>query len=279
MAEVTAAPKFGKYVLSKRSIEAFRQNNGAAARAERSSSSCLRPNSPVSTEERIIGTPVVIAALPSEVEKLRVAYYARVSTLLDNQQLSIESQQEHFEELIKSDPSMVFAGSYVDAGISGTKAETRPELQRLLNDCRDGKIQVVMTKSISRFSRNTKDLLELVRLLKSYNVAVWFDKENIRTDSMESEFMLSLLAGFAEDGSRSISGNMKWAIRSRFKDGTYKQAICPYGYERSGDQLVISPGEAEVIRRIFNMALSGLGMVNIAKTLNEEEIPGPTGGK
>lgn len=273
-------PKFTKHTVSKASAEAFRRNNGAAARAERAVKpvSTIAPTiTPVLPEA--YGTPIIIDAIPQQKEKLRVAYYARTSTTLDNQKMSAESQQEHFEELIRSDPDMEFAGAFVDIGLTGTKAETRPELQRLLRECEAGKINVVLTKSISRLARSTTDLLEIVRSLKALGVAVWFDKENLRTDSMESEFMMTLLASFAEDESHSISGNMKWSIRSRFSDGTYKQSIAPYGYRFEGNTLVVVVEEAEIVERIFRMALSGFGMNNIAKTLNEENIPSPNGGK
>ena len=128
---------------------------------------------------------------PQTEKKTRVASYSRVSSLLESQRSSIENQETHFEDLIKSHPDWVPAGSYVDEGITGTKADVRPELQRLLNDCRNGKIDLILTKSISRFARNTKECLEMVRELNSLGVHIRFEKENISTDSMESEFMIS----------------------------------------------------------------------------------------
>ena len=122
--------------------------------------------------------------------------YCRVSTLLDSQETSIEGQREHYESLIKGNPEWEFAGIYLEAGVSGTKAEIRPELQRLIADCKAGKIDLILTKSISRFARNTSDCLEMVRLLTSLGVAIHFEKEQIHTDDMHSEFMLSILAVF-----------------------------------------------------------------------------------
>ncbi len=274
----TITPKFGRHKVSKDAADAFRKNNGAAARAANAIKPDAQPDYLLDTDQ-VPGMPVRIEAAPQQKEKLKVAYYARVSSLLDSQQQSIESQQEHFETLIKSDPGMDFAGAFVDIGLTGTKADTRPELQRLIRECKESKINVVMTKSISRFARSTTDLLEIVRTLKECNVAVWFDKENLRTDSMESEFMMTLLASFAEDESHSISGNMKWSIRNRFKEGSYKNAIAPYGYEWDGDLMKVVPEKAEIVRRIFSMVLAGSGMNTIAKTLNDEGIPSPTGGK
>ena len=264
---LTNTPKFGRHEISKAAADAFRRKNGAEARVEERISALFQP-----------AVPIKIEASANHTEKTKAACYARVSSLLETQQLSIESQQEHFESLIRSNPDMDFVGSYVDI-CSGTKAETRPELQRLLRDCREKKVDLVMTKSISRFCRNVTDLLKIVRELQTLGVVVWFERENLRTDAMTSEFMLTILARFAEDESHSISGNCKWSIRNRFKEGTYKQTIAPYGYDFEGSTLVPVPEEAKIIKRIYGMVLSGSGMKSIAKTLNEESIPGPTGGK
>ena len=117
----------------------------------------------------------------------------------------------------------------------------------------------------------------MVRKLNSIGVHIWFEKENIHTDSMESEFMLSLLSTFAQDESKSISGNMKWGIRKRFEAGTYKRARAPYGYRYEGRTFVAVPEEAEVIRKIFSLAANGKGCSTIARELNTSKIPGPTG--
>ncbi|MBQ8306134.1 MAG: recombinase family protein [Blautia sp.] len=221
--------------------------------------------------------PVTIAAAPKLVNKPKVAAYCRVSTLLDSQETSIESQREHYEQEIRSNEEWELAGIYLETGVSGTKAEIRPELQRMIADCKAGKIDLILTKSISRFARNTSDCLEMVRTLTALGVNIRFEKEEIDTGTMESEFMLSILACLAEDESHSISGNMKWAIRKRFEAGTYKQVIAPYGYEYRDGKLVIEPEAAAVVRRIFGMVLSGNGMTTIAKTLNGEGIPSPNG--
>ena len=218
-----------------------------------------------------------------EVTKPKVAAYCRISSLLESQQTSIESQRAHYEQEIRCNDSWEFAGVYIETGVTGTKAEIRPELQRMMADCRDGKINMILTKSISRFARNTSDCLELVRELSKLGVRICFDKENIDTGAMDSEFMLSILACMAEDESRSISGNMKWSIRKRFESGNYRQSVEPYGYKRSsaspasGGPLIPLPSEAAVIRRIFDMVLSGHGMNRIAKALNSEHIPSPMG--
>ena len=205
-------------------------------------------------------------------KKPRVCCYCRVSSLLDSQETSIKGQRDHYESLIKGNPEWEFAGIYLEAGVSGTRTEIRPELQRLIADCKAGKIDLILTKSISRFARNTSDCLEMVRLLTSLDVAIHFEKEQIHTDDMHSEFMLSILACLAEEESRSISGNMKWSIRKRFLNGTYLQPTAPYGYCREGGKLAIVPAEAEVVREIFAMSLRGLGSRTIARELNRRKI-------
>ena len=215
-----------------------------------------------------------------EKPKLRVAAYCRVSTFLASQESSIHEQRRHYIKAIQSNSEWDFAGIYMEAGVSGTKAETRPELQRLLADCRAGKIDLILTKSISRFARNATDCLEMVRFLMSIGVNIFFEKENIHTDTMESEFMLSVMAGLAEDESVSISKNLKWGIRKRFENGTYVHPFAPYGYRKDEDgKYEIVPEEAAVVREIFYMVLSGHGMTAIAETLNSREIPSPRGKK
>lgn len=204
--------------------------------------------------------------------RVKVAAYCRVSTLQESQESSIEGQYLHYEQLIKSDSDWEFAGIYLEVGVTGTKAEVRPELQRLMEDCKRGRVNLILTKSISRFSRNTADCLSMVRELTALGVNIFFEKEQIRTGSMESEFMLSILACFAEEESRSISDNLKWGLRKRFAAGTYKQAISPYGYRRTGDKFMIDPKEAEVIRNIFHRILDGQGMFSIAGELNRSGV-------
>lgn len=148
-------------------------------------------------------------------KKLRVAAYCRVSTGSDAQLESLEAQKTHYERYINSREDWQFAGLYFDEGITGTKAEKRPELLRLISDCESKKIDFVITKSISRFSRNTTDCLALVRKLQSLDIPLFFEKENINTGSMESELFLAILSSMAEGESTSISENAKWSIKRR----------------------------------------------------------------
>ena len=169
----------------------------------------------------------MLDSVPKEVKKLRVCSYCRISTGLECQRSSIEGQELHYEDFIKSNPDWDFAGTYLETGITGTKAEIRAELQKLIKDCREGRIDLILTKSISRFARNTSDCLEMIRLFRSLGVHIRFEKEQIWTDSMDSEFMLSILSALAEDESRSISGNMKWGIRKDLEMGLINSLLRP----------------------------------------------------
>ena len=215
-----------------------------------------------------------VEATPEVKQKLRVSSYCRVSTDMAEQETSIDVQRSHYAAYIQSNPEWTLVDIYWEQGVSGTKAETRPELQRLLADCRKGLIDMVITKSISRFSRNTSDCLAMVRTLGSLGVRIIFEKENIDTGRMESEFLLTLLSAFAENESRSLSSNMKWGIRKRFEAGTYKSSRAPYGYRKS-EKLgyVVDPVESETVRRIFYSFLEGKGADAIAKELDADGIP------
>ena len=225
------------------------------------------------SHDKTEGKVATIAAVVKEKEKLRVAAYARVSTDLDSQETSIENQREHYLHYINGHEDWELAGIYEESGVSGTKAETRPELMKLMKDCRAGEIDLVITKSISRFARNTSECIAMVRELTDIGVTLIFEKEKIDTSKMESEFLLTLLAAFAESESQSISTNQKWSIRRRFQSGTYKGGKVPYGYRRDKKGYVIHLGEAEIVKRIFNMLCDGKGTLVIARKLNEERIP------
>ena len=180
-----------------------------------------------------------IAESPSSLKskkKIRVVAYCRVSTSSDAQLESLDAQKIHYENYINSRDDWKFAGIYYDEGITGTKKEKRPELLRLVDDCKAGKIDFIVTKSISRFSRNTTDCLEIVRDLLALRIPIYFEKENINTGSMESELFLSLLSTLAENESVSIAENIKWSIQKRFETGTFKVCSPPYGYDWDGKQ-------------------------------------------
>ena len=220
-----------------------------------------------------------IEAAPVAIKKTRVAAYARVSTDSEEQLLSLETQKVHYEDYIKANPELEYAGLYYDEGISGTKVDKRDGLLKLLKDCEDGKIDRVITKSISRFSRNTTDCLEMVRNLSKFGVYLYFEKENIDTEHMSSELMLSILSSIAESESRSISENSKWAVKHRFEEGTFIISFPPYGYANVNGKMVIVPEEAKVVKQIFKMTISGQGSYVIAKALNAQGIQSKLGNK
>lgn len=213
-----------------------------------------------------------------KLKKIKVTAYCRVSTDSDAQLESLEAQKTHYENYITSRDDWEFADLYYNEGITGTKKGKRPELLRLIDDCKAGKVDFIITKSISRFSRNTTDCLELVRTLLALHIPIFFEKENINTGSMESELFLAILSSMAEGESVSISENSKWSIQKRFENGTFKCSYPPYGYDWDGEQMVINPEQAAVVKEIFAALLSGKGTHAIADDLNQRGVPFKRGG-
>lgn len=207
----------------------------------------------------------------------RVAAYARVSSDKEAAIHSLSSQISHYNEYISNHVGWEFAGVYADEGITGTK-DNRPEFMRLLEDCRKGKIDLVITKSITRFARNTVVLLDTIRELKLLEIDVFFEKENMHSISKNGELMLTLLAMYAEEESRSASENQKWRIQKMFEQGRPNTGRM-LGYYLKNGQLTIIPEEAEVVRMIFEDYLSGMGRLAIANKLNDLHIPTVRGGK
>lgn len=212
-------------------------------------------------------------------KKIRVAAYCRVSTASDEQLISLDTQKAHYEDFIKSNDEWEYAGIFYDEGITGTKKECRDGLNSLIDSCEKGLVDLVITKSISRFSRNTTDCLELVRKLIGLNVTVIFEKENINTGSMESELMLSILSSLAESESVSISENSKWSIQKRFQNGTYIISYPPYGYENADGEMIVVPEQAEIVKKIFKDTLAGKSTHVIARELNDGGVKSKKGGK
>lgn len=212
-------------------------------------------------------------------KKVRVAAYCRVSTGSEEQLESLETQKDHYSRFIKSNYEWEYVGLYYDEGISGTKKDRREGLRTLIADCEKGLIDLIYTKSISRFSRNTADCLELVRKLLDFGVFVYFEKENLNTGSMESELMLSVLSSLAESESVAISENEKWSIQKRFEKGTYIISYPPYGYENRNGEMRVVIEQAPVVKQIFADALAGKGTHAIAVSLNKKGIPSKKGGK
>lgn len=214
------------------------------------------------------------AAEPSVRREERVAAYCRVSTAMTEQKESLQAQREHFEQVIAQRRDWMFAGIYSDEGISGTKKETRPALQRLLQDCENGLVDRIVTKSLSRFARNTADCLEMVRHLLDLGIPIYFEKEHLDTGRMENEFLLTLLGGLAEDESRSMSKNIKWSIQRRMENGTYR-SVTPYGYRQDEDGWHIVEEEARWVRYMFEQAANGVNFQAIAESLNAQGVKVP----
>lgn len=211
------------------------------------------------------------------VQRKRVAAYARVSSGKDAMLHSLSAQISYYNDYIGNRGDWELAGIYADEALTGTKAE-RPEFQRMLADCRDGKIDMVITKSLTRFARNTVTLLAAVRELKLLGVDVYFEKENLHTLSSDGELMLTLLASFAQEESRSASENQKWRIQKMFEEGRPNTGTM-LGYRLVDGTLQIVPEEAEIVKMIFTDYLAGMGRNAIMKKLNRMSVPAPHGGQ
>ena len=212
------------------------------------------------------------STVPTIIPKKKVAAYARVSKESNRMHHSLSAQVSYYSSLIQHNPEWQYAGVFADYGISGTGTAKREEFQRMLKAADNGEIDIILTKSIQRFARNTVDLLNTVRHLKDIGVEVRFEKENIYTLSGDGEFMLTILASVAQEESLSLSENMKWGIRKRFRQGIPHGHFRTYGYRWEGDDLVIVPEEADVVRRIYREYLAGKSVAEIGRELAAEGI-------
>lgn len=220
-----------------------------------------------------------MVSLPSVAKQLnrRVAAYARVSTGSEQQQSSIEAQQDYYIKLIDFRPDWTFAGLYIDDGVSGTRTEHREGFNQMIQDALAGKIDLIVTKSVSRFARNTVDSLSTIRLLKEHGVEIFFEKENIWTFDSKGELMLTILSSVAQEESRSISENITWGKRKRFADGEYAVAYGRFlGYDRG---MIINQTEAVIIKKIYFLFLLGMSSYQISSLLTEQGVPTPGGKK
>lgn len=217
--------------------------------------------------ERIV-TQVQFALIAPK--RKRVAAYARVSSGKDAMLYSLSAQVSYYANLIQSNGGWEYVGVYADEAKTGTKDE-RENFQRLIADCKNGKVDMVITKSVSRFARNTVTLLETVRELKTIGVDVYFEEQNIHTASADGELMLTILASFAQEESLSASENQKWRVKRNFENGMPWSARM-LGYRYEDGKFVVIPDEAEVVKRIYRDYLSGMGAESIMKTLAAEGI-------
>lgn len=213
-----------------------------------------------------------------KLNRKRVAAYARVSTGKDAMMHSLAAQISYYSNMIQQNPEWEYCGVYADEAVSGTK-DSRKNFQRLLADCRTGRIDIVITKSISRFARNTVTLLEAVRELREIGVDVFFEEQRIHTASSEGELLLTLLSSFAQAESYSNSENMKWSYRRRFSEGKTTAVTILFGYDVKKNQLTVNEEQARIVREIFSRFISGETMTSIARSLNERNVTGVLGGK
>jgi len=220
------------------------------------------------------------AAPINETRKRRVAGYARVSTDSEEQQTSYDAQVDYYTNYIQSREDWMFVGLYTDEGISATNTKHREGFKRMVADALDGKIDLIVTKSVSRFARNTVDSLTTVRKLKEKGIEIYFEKENIWTLDSKGELLITIMSSLAQEESRSISENCTWGQRKRFADGKVTVPFKRFlGYDRGEDgNLVLNPQEAVIIKRIYAMYLQGASSFGIATALTADGIPSP-GGK
>lgn len=211
---------------------------------------------------------------PSKPEsKKRIAVYVRVSTFHEAQLHSLEAQTDFFKQYIRERKNWSLVGIYADNGVSGGSVRNRQKFQMMINDCMMGKIDIIITKSITRFARNTVDTLNTLKQLKKLGIGVFFHKENVWSLDPNGEFLITLLASFAQEESHSISENVKWGIRKGFEEGIFRM---PYeiflGYDKG---MVINQQEALIVRRIYRMCLQGYTVYGIAKHLTDNSVPTP----
>lgn len=217
--------------------------------------------------------------VPNYSQKLRVAAYIRVSTENENQIFSYESQIKYYTDLISRNNNWTLVDIYADYGLSGTEVSKRKEFQRMINDALEEKIDLIITKSISRFARNAENLLLFVRKLRYKNVAIYFEEEKINTLSLESEFLLTVLASVAEQESLNTSHHVKLGMKAHMKAG---KVICGkkrYGYDYVNGEFIINKKEAKIVRKIFEMYVDGYSTGEIANYLNKRKILTVTGSK
>ena len=206
--------------------------------------------------------------------KLRVAAYCRVSTDSDEQATSYDAQVEHYTEFIQKNLEWEFAGIYADDGISGTNTKKREDFNRMIDDCEAGNIDMIITKSISRFARNTLDCLKYIRQLKDKNIPVFFEKEAINTMDAKGEVLITIMASLAQQESQSLSQNVKLGLQFRYQNGQVQVNHNHFlGYTKDADgNLIIDPEQAEVVKRIYREYLEGYSMDRIAKGLEATGI-------
>ena len=212
-------------------------------------------------------------AAEQTIKKLRTAAYARVSSDSEDQKNSFLTQMDYYKQYINKNPEMEFVDLYADEAVTGTKKEKRDGFLKMIADCKEGKIDLILTKSVSRFARNTYDCISTVRELKSMGVNVVFEENEIDTRTIATESELIAIASIAQEESVSTSNNLKIAIRSRMKNGTFKQGTAPYGYSVKDGIFTIIPERAEIVQLMFRAYKEGKSLLKIADELTDMKIP------
>ena len=232
-------------------------------------------------ERRVVIIPARPQAMQEELKRQkRVAAYCRVSTEEEEQQSSYEAQCSYYTDKIMTNPEWTMAGIFADEGISGTSTRKREEFNRMIRKCRQKKIDLILTKSISRFARNTVDCLKYVRVLKELGIGVYFEKENINTLDMDTELILTFMGAFAQSESESISANVRWGKRQAMKEGKVSvnfEKLYGYCVDESG-QPQIEPVKGEAVRVIYEQYLRGASLRMIKEHLEEKQYPSPSKG-
>ena len=203
--------------------------------------------------------PTVTVIQPTITEEknriIRCAAYCRVSSDSEDQLNSFMAQLKYYENFLADSETETLINVYADEGITGTREDKREEFQRMMSDCRKGKIDRIYTKSISRFARNTRDCLTNVRELKSLGITIFFEKESIDTANMTDEMMITIMGGLAQEESTSISQNMRWSVQKRMQNGTYKISRPPFGFDIVNNELTINEEQAQIVNQIRNLAV------------------------
>lgn len=203
---------------------------------------------------------------------VRLAAYCRVSSDSDNQLHSFAAQIRYYKDYERKHPEYKLVDIYADEGLTGTSMEKRYELNRLIRDCKKGKIDRIVVKSVSRFARNTQELLVCIRMLKKIGISVYFEEQGIDTNKLNMEMIVTFPGMASQQESESISGNMRLSYKKRMESGVFNCCTPAYGYIMKDGQITVNEPEAVVIRRIFDLYLQGTGKQNIAKILNNEGI-------
>ena len=210
-------------------------------------------------------------------KKTRTVAYCRVSGKDDVQLGSINNQKEHYQRIISDNPKLRLINIYFDYGKSGLRIQGRDAFQQMISDAKQRKFNLIITKSISRLSRNTVDLVGTVRMLKKYNVHIYFEEENMNTNDLDSELYLSIFSALAQEQSRSLSERTKWGIKRKMEIGGYSVKTV-YGYNKIDGKLEVDKGQAEIVKLIFEMYLKGKTCKQISDYLNDENVKSPTDG-